>query len=258
MVWISFKEFFEDMVDRLGKQKSAVEVVDEQPYALKPDGTLGAPVRPLLPQWEKPTLELGSLSGLVNVYVAAIDGFPSDAGSVGIHIVDYKTVELISLQADEYGRRHVWARARHKDEVPFKFNEYYQPEKFLIDFRSSFLFNDEAIKVVQVCSTLSADNSVKVSDDGVSQEIVVTVGAVSKGSTVLPADGIPLIPWRTFRDASPVESKFLLRMKNVKDVKDALPTVALFEIDAMWKLDSINNIAHYLKHHLPDGSTIIT
>jgi hypothetical protein len=72
---------------------------------------------------------------------------------------------------------------------------------------------------------------------------------VTRSTVQLPAEGIPLIPWRTFRDASPVESKFLLRMKGVKD---ALPHIALYEIDAKWQLDTVNSIGKYLAAALPE------
>jgi hypothetical protein len=89
-----------------------------------------------------------------------------------------------------------------------------------------------------------------VADDGVSQKVTASAGTVTKSQITLPADGISLVPWRTFRDVNPVESKFLLRMKAAKD---ALPTVALFSIDEKWKLDTVQAIAKYLGDALPDA-----
>ena len=92
-----------------------------------------------------------------------------------------------------------------------------------------------------------------VADDGISQEVTIKSGTVTRSSIHLPADGIPLVPWRTFRDATPVTSKFLLRMKGVKD---SLPTIALFEIDAQWKRETVNSVAKWLTTELP-GFTVI-
>ena len=64
----------------------------------------------------------------------------------------------------------------------------------------------------------------------------------------LPADGAPLIPWRTFREVCPVQSRFLLRMKGVKD---GLQHIALFEIDQLWRLDTIDAIASWLGSNIP-------
>ena len=81
----------------------------------------------------------------------------------------------------------------------------------------------------------------------------VNEGAMTEASTTLPSDGVDLIPVRTFRDANPVQQKFLLRMKGVKD---GLPKIALFEIDPMWKLYAVASIRKYLEEQLP-GATII-
>jgi len=56
-----------------------------------------------------------------------------------------------------------------------------------------------------------------------------------------------------FREVHPVTSKFLLRMKGVKD---QLPQIALFEIDAKWKLYTVEAIRRYLHHELPDAKVI--
>ncbi|HLH36024.1 MAG TPA: hypothetical protein VKX41_15230 [Alloacidobacterium sp.] len=248
-MWEDVKDFTGFLFEKL-QRRSAVEVVNGQPYALREDGTLGAPVRDLAPQWTKPTLEVSTLAGFVAAYQAKMDDRPD---KVAIRIVGHRVVELVSQTADDYGRRHVWLRARYVDEVPFKFDSYYEPEKFLIDFRSSFYFNDNAVKVQQLCSTLSAENSVAVADDGMSQVVTVKTGTVVKNTVTLPADGVPLIPWRTFRDAAPVESKFLLRMKSVKD---SLPLVALIDIDAKWELDTMGSIKKYLSDALPDAVII--
>jgi hypothetical protein len=69
----------------------------------------------------------------------------------------------------------------------------------------------------------------------------------------LPADGVPLIPWRTFREAPPVESRFLLRLQSVKD---AAPNAALFEIDQKWKLDTVESIAGWLSAAVPEARVI--
>lgn len=235
------------------KERRPVTVkVGEQDYAVQSDGTLGKAVRELEPQWDNPTLEVSTLSGLVSAVQAGLDGL--DTKAVALRVADHLTAEVVSIAADKFGRRHVYVRARHQQETKFVFDKYYTtPEEFIIAFRSSFYFNDEATKVQQLCSTVGAGDAVLVTDDGISQEVQVKSGTVTRTTVALPADGVPLIPWRTFRDANPVESKFLLRMKGVKD---ALPHIALFEIDAKWRVDTMQSIANYLAAQLP-GMAII-
>ena len=85
-----------------------------------------------------------------------------------------------------------------------------------------------------------------------SQVVTVKEGTVTRSSVELPPE-IPLIPWRTFRDVDPVESKFMLRLKGVKD---SVPLVALFEIDAKWELDTLQSICDALKRLAPDVSVL--
>lgn len=246
------KEALDYIFGRLKDKRPVTETVGEVTYAVRADGTLGEPVRELAPQWTKPTLELHSLSGLVAALLKGFDGLEPE--KVLVHVVDPWAVKVSSAEADRYGRRHLWALALYKQDVSFAFGNYYKPDDFLIAFRSSFLYNDDAVKVQQVCSTVGSGEAVLVADDGVSQEITVKSGTVTRSAINLPADGIPLVPWRTFRDAAPVMSKFLLRMKGAKE---GLPTIALHEIDAQWKRETVNSVAHYLTDALP-GFTIIS
>lgn len=223
------------------KDKTLVTVeVNGQHYAVQSNGTLGAPVRELPPQFRPPTFRVYTLSALAAAVAAGMDGFGED---VALHVSDYKRVELVSTRADHFGHRHVFIEAVHDDECRFKFNEFISAEKFLIDLKTSFYTNDEAVKVQRVVSSLESGQSITVADDGLSQQVEIKAGTLSKQKIELPADGIPLIPWRTFRDATPVASKFLLRLRQQKD---DLPLVALFDIDAKWKLDTVNSIAQWL------------
>ncbi|HVJ09303.1 MAG TPA: hypothetical protein VM554_13055 [Acidisarcina sp.] len=250
-MWEEMDRFINGMLDRMTKQKSAVQVVDGQPYALKADGTLDKPVLQLAPQFTKPSLQVSTLGALVDIVHGDLDSIKTHR--TALHIVDPLTVDLLSLEADDFGRRHLWARASHRQETPFVFGKYEQPEDFLIKFRASFLFNDEAVKVQQLCSSVGSGDAVLVLDDGISQEVQIKSGTVTRASIALPADGVPLIPWRTFRDAHPVESKFLLRMKGVKD---SLPQIALFEIDAKWPLETKHAIKKYFEQNLPEVPVI--
>jgi hypothetical protein len=240
------QEFLQYLFGRLKDVRPVTVKVDEQEYAVKADGTLGEPVRALKPQFDAPTFNTATLSGLVALVAAKVDQFPAE---VGLHIVNVHRVDLVSLKSDDFGRRHIYATAQHLIETKFVFDKYYNsPEEFLIPFRSSFYFDENAVKIQQLCSMVGSGEAVAVTDDGISQEVVVKSGTVTKASVPLPTDGVPLIPWRTFREVNPVQSRFLLRMKGVKD---GLPQIALFEIDAKWQLDTRNAIASWLTENIP-------
>ncbi len=232
-------------VGRLKDVRPVTETVGAQEYAVKVDGTLGEHIRELAPQWEKPTFFVQTLSGLAALAKNKVDDFPED---VCLHVFDHLTVRLISLKADDFGRRHFYASAVHRECAEFPFNKYIAAEDFLIQFRRSFLFNDEAVKVQKVCSQLESGMTVNLADDGISQSLEIKTSTASRAAVTLPAEGIPLIPWRTFRDANQVESKFLLRFKG----DGGFPLVALFEIDQTWQLDCVNSIRKWLESNVKD------
>jgi hypothetical protein len=245
------KEVLDYLFGRLKAERPVTIKVGEQDYAVKADGTLGEPIRELAPQWTPKTFEVSSLAALAALIRGNVDEIQS--GSVGLHVVDPFIVELVSIKSDKFGRRHVYARAKHAKETPFVFDVYHVPEKFRIDFIASFFFNEDATKVLQLISSLGSGDAVAVRDDGLSQEVEVKSGTVTRAAVSLPQDGIPLTPWRTFRDVAPVTSKFLLRLKGVKD---QLPQVALFEIDAKWRIDTITSIQHWLERNV-EGVPVI-
>lgn len=240
----------EYLFGRLKAERAVTVKVGDQDYAVTAQGTLGDPVRGLAPQWDKPAFHVQTLSGIAQLVKAKVDDFPE---GVCLHVVDHLNVRVVSLKADDFGRRHVYAEATHVEGAQFKFNTFLEAEDFMISFRRCFLFNDEAVKVQQLCSQLESGMTVTLADDGMSQQIEAKAGTVSRAQVTLPAEGVNLIPWRTFRDAAPVASKFLLRFKGVKD---GLPLIALYEIDQVWKLDCVNSIASYLKQNAGDIAVI--
>ncbi len=228
--------------------------VNGNAYAVKTDGTLGDVVRPVIPlaPVATPTLELSSLTGLITAFTVGVDGF---SGKFAVHVESFDKVSLVSLEADQWGRRHVWARATSREVCPFKFGEYMEPELFLIQAQAAFFpLEGNYTNMLKLCSNLKAGSTVELADDGFSQKVVVNSGGVTHGEVELPPR-MGLRAYRTFREITPVESDFLLRFKAKKE---ALPEVALIPVDAnRWKTDTCEQIFGYLKDRLPDGTTII-
>jgi hypothetical protein len=223
-----------EFITGLKDSRPITETVGEATYAVKSDRTLGEVIRPPAPI-AKPTLALATLNGFVDAIAAKVDEFPADA--VAIHVESYSSVALVSLKADEFGRRHVWLRAKHEEVNPFRFERYYEsPEDLLIALQGSFLPSDNLTNLLRLCSNLTAGSSVQTADDGFSQKVVIQEGGVTRGGVELPPR-IALAPYRTFREITPVESDFLIRMQGKKD---ALPQIALFGVDGGgWKLDTV-------------------
>lgn len=244
-----------EFLSKLQTPKNDVTVtVDGQPYGVKSDGTLGEAIMPKAPvdiRAARPTLLVSTLSGLVAASKAKIDKL---GDRVAIIISDPNNVVLKDLDTDDFGKRQEYVRATHVEARPFPFGKYLEPEDFLLAMRAGFIYTDNAVNLQKLCSTICAGTGVSIADDGISQEVTTKSGTITRASVPLPADGLDLIPNRIFRDASPIEAKFLLRMKGVKD---ALPQLALFEIDPNWQLYAVGSIRKYLEGELP-GAIIIS
>lgn len=245
------EELFDKVAELFKKEEPVTTVVDGKTYSIKGDRTLGDYVRPPAPL-DKPTLNVRTLSGFVDAYNASIDAFPADG--VAVQVENFDSVALVSMAADEFGKRHVWVRAKATDENPFRFGAYQQIEDFLIALQAGFVPSDNTTALARLCSSVTAGNSVSVADDGISQSVTVTEGTMQRGSVTVP-NRLPLSPYRTFREVEPVASDFLIRMK---PVKDNLPTVALLEVDGgRWKLDTILAVGLWLSLNLPIAARVI-
>jgi len=244
-----FDEIFDKVAGLFRKEDPITVEVDGKNYAIKSDRTLGEFVRPPAPL-AKPTLILKTLTGLCAAYEAKLDEFPEE---VALQVESFDSVALVSLRADEFGRRHVWARTKSENENPFRFGVYYAIEDFIIALQSSFLPSDNVSALTAMCSSVTAGSSVQVADDGISMVVTVQEGAMTRGNVNVP-NRLPLAPYRTFREIDPVASDFLFRMK---PVKDGLPTATLLEVDGgKWKLDTVLAISSYLSLALPEATVI--
>jgi hypothetical protein len=238
------------------KDREVTVQVGKDNFAVKSDGTLGEPIHPVLPiaPIATPVLQLSTLSGLVDAFTGNVDKF-GDKGASAVQVESFDSVALVSLEADEWGRRQVWARAKSGEVNPFKFDTFQDPEIFLITAQAGFMpIDGHYTNMLKLCASLKAGSSVQVADDGYSQRVVITDGAVEHGEVDLPPR-VQLRPYRTFREIDPVESDFLLRFKGVKD---ALPQVSLIPVDAgRWKTDTAMMVRAWLVKNLPDGTKVI-
>lgn len=238
------------LMERLKDKRESHVIVSGQPFALDAEGTIRGPIEKCPGPVADP-VACSTLEGLVAAYQSQLDSLTP--GGVAFCIDSYNSVSLLSLQQDEFGRRRVYAAAKHLHDTPFEFDKYLAPETFRIRFQASFYLDDEAMKVLRLISTLGVKGEeLNLSDDGISQTVEVKSGTVTRGKVELPSDGVKLIPWRTFREVPPVQSRFLLRIKS-----DGVQVgIALHEIDAKWRLDTIASIRTWLKEKAPTAVVI--
>lgn len=108
---------------KAGRKPVTVEVAGQH-YAVTEDETIGEPIRPLPPQWDKPVLKVATLSGLVGLYTNTLDDMRTEKNRPAVHVVDPFTVQIVSLLADEFGQHHIFAEAKHTEAFSFAFNKF--------------------------------------------------------------------------------------------------------------------------------------
>lgn len=170
-----------------------------------------------------------------------------------VHVGGHKCVSVFSRLADEWGQRHRYIQAGHEPKA-FAFGQYLSVENFIVALQTYFVPNEATEVLTKIVGNLSADTTVKVVDDGISQEVQARSGIARVADVQLP-NPVTFAPYRTFLEITQPESQFLFRMK--KEPSGGV-TCALFEADGgNWQLEAVKRIRDWLRANLPAGMTII-
>lgn len=209
---------------------------------------LGEVLKPFRPA----KLQVATLTGFVDAIAAGVAG--AMEGRL-VHVEDYLTVSLKSALCDVYGVRDTFLTAKYAPAGDFQFNQYMSGEQFLIGLSTCFLRldGDDTDYVVKVASNMKAGDTVHSTDDGVNQTVDLKKGQVETVEVAVK-NRIKLTPIRTFYEAAPVETEFLLRLK----ATGGLPLVALFPLGGTrWQGESMLSIKKYLGDNLATGTVIL-
>lgn len=240
------REFAQFLIEATEAKEHVIDGRDYTSRAL-------APVKPPMPA----PIVFATLTGLID-YIKTLkdDGEVKAHDGVLIHVVNANLVTMIDEHTDEWEQRDEHARAttdQHADD--FAFGTYMDQEQFVIGLRSLFVGTPDREKLLAVAGNLSAQSTVSVEDDGVSQSVGLKTGVMLKSRETLPAL-IKLKPWRTFREADQPESEFIVRVKQERE--GSVPKIALFEADGgAWKLQAVKNVAAVLVKELPQGWRVL-
>lgn len=208
------------------------------------------------------TMECSTLQGLVDLLDGGLEG-AAEGDDLFVVIESPTAVELVEKDSDDYGRRQVIVRAEYpKDVKLFPFNQWLNPESFIIAALSNFqrvkIENDDGSfakdldYVIQIASKITADSTVDHEDDGITQRVAVKQGVTLKTDVALRGR-VLLAPWRTFAEVDQVLSTFVFRTR----VQGDQPQLALFEGDGgRWKIDAVANIKAWLAKQITKSPII--
>lgn len=212
--------------------------------------TLGEALQPFRPA----KIEVGTLTGFLDAIHSGLAGDETKLKADRIvHVEDYLTVSVCSRLTDKFGVRDKLITATYEPMDAFNFGEFYgDPAKFIIGIQVAFYQNDNSVALIKMASGLTAQSSFSVDDDGINQTLTMKQGEVVTKTVPVPPR-IKLIPRRTFDEAAPVESEFLIR---TRQSPGQTPMIALISVDGTkWQGECMRSIKTYLeknlKHQLP-------
>lgn len=226
-------------------------------YRLKPTENgreLGEILQPPRPA----KLQVSTLTGFLDAIAAGVCGDPLQFAATGkiIHVEDYLTVSVKSAATDLYGVRDTLLTAKYTPPGNFVFDQFQNPETFIIGLETMFLRldGDDTEYVKKLASNLKAGDTVHSQDDGVNQTVTLKMGQVESAEHAVKAR-VKLTPIRTFSESAPCQNEFLIRFK---PAGSGLPTVALYNLSGtLWQNHAMLSIKKYLGDNLPSTTPIL-
>lgn len=187
-------------------------------------------------------LKVNTLTALVDY----IKGKPEELrDSMILHVVSPVHVQLYSGLIDERDRENLMNAMAIVNE--FKFDNYYDQERFLIELQANFLETEDLLTIMQVAGNIKSGTTANYSDDGVSQKTTVKMG-VELNDVIVP-NPVKLRPYRTFAEIEQPESSYVFRIKDT----DHGPAFKLVEADGgLWKNGTMKRIQEYLRYELSE------
>src|SRR5437762_3451107 len=172
--------------------------------------------------FDPPSGAIQTLTGLLE-YLNRISEIPATGNF--LHVVDYRTVDLVTAPQGWKRERDVFVEAQC-DECAFKFNTYLGQAEFMIGLQANFVQSGDAADLLKKVGTIR-ENKVRVSqDDGVTQNVTASAGVALAQDVSLPPR-ILLAPYRTFRELEQPQSMFVLRARTGQTNVE----LALFDAD---------------------------
>ncbi len=184
----------------------------------------------------------------VNTLTALVDyikGKPEELRESSIlHIKSPIEVCLYSGLIDERIRETLMRSNAIVNE--FKFDHYYDQERFLIELQANFLETEDLMNIKTVAGNIQAGTTANYDDDGVSQKTTIKSGIAMRQDVIVP-NPVSLRPYRTFAEIEQPESNYVFRIKDT----DNGPCFKLVEADGgLWKNAAMKRVKEYLEYEL--------
>lgn len=192
------------------------------------------------PIYKPSTYNVNTLSGLVSLVKTEIESIKELP--LIVNICNHREVSVWTTYDNRFKRS--WLYCAHAD-LPDLARGFVDHETFMIELRSKFIRNEDVNYLLNLLASVVDENSVKSTDNGLSQQVQVKQGITTVGNVEIKPI-VRLAPYRTFLEVNQPESDFLVRLKEGGQI-------ALVAADGgAWKLAAKKNIADYLREALKE------
>jgi hypothetical protein len=200
------------------------------------------------------SINIKSLDGLVDYIKSNPDKY--EIADLIIHVVDYRTVKLLTKIQGETNERHTVLIATLDDVNEFPFGRQLGQEAFIIKCNSLFQDTTDLASIIRYTAKIDTENKVITEDDGIGQNVRILTGTsgVAGERASIPSK-VKLKPFRTFQELEQPQSEFLFRMAT----GEGGATCTLHEADGgSWVRDARKIIAGYLDSNIEVEIPIIS
>lgn len=228
---ISKEEF--DAIKKTGEMDVQLVVVNGETYANRPIHYVPH-VEPTTP-----TMMISTLTGLID-YIGSHFSEPEHFTGLVIHIEDHRTVSVVSKPFGHDFVRHAFCRATFEAPKRSLIGGWATPDMFAIELMATFRNEGDFADVLQSVGNIRDLQEMELSDDGVSQTIVVQSTVTSKAPVQIK-NPVVLTPIRTFTEVQQPSSPFVLRIR-----KEPLAATLVTGDGGAWKVEAVESIKEWL------------
>ena len=223
------------MIEKIEKMSGA------QTFSINNETYSDKPLNLIRKEYKLPnTIHVSGLDGICQLIKKEIGDFGGK--NLFVEVVDYNIVKVFTAYIEDFNR--AWLYEAHADAPGLK-SGWRELDNALIELRSLCIPADGVNKLISTLSTVSFNEGMEISDNGMSQSVKVKTG-VSLNQMAKVEPRIELQPFRTFLEVEQPASEFVVRVDKQKGL-------GLFEADGgIWKLEAKRNIARYFEKELMD------
>lgn len=196
------------------------------------------------------TITVNTITGFIDSVMQLInEGNPP----AFIQVEDEAGITAIGPIDPVTGHRPELIKAVPKLPRAFPFNDWMDPETFVISAQANMDNSGDRAAVLALAGNMKDEAANMVADDGITQTVTVKKGISLEAAVKIP-NPVMLAPFRTFPEIDQPLSPYILRARRRSN--DG-PQLALFTVgDGMWRVETMAEIAKALAAKVKDIKVI--